>query len=356
MTADVDIRVIGRAGRITLRRPGARNALNHAMVRAISDALADWAAGPSPEIVVIDAEGPRAFCAGGDIAALYHAGRAGDVSAARDFWRDEYRMVARIARHPVPVVTLMQGLTLGGGVGLGCHAACRIIGESSRIGLPQVAIGLMPDAGATALLARAPGALGAYLALTADRIGPGDAIACGLADHHVPEAAWPDLVAAMETTGAVPAEVALHAPPDAPLAACAADIDVHFAQPTLGAVARSLSGAAADWAEAARAALARHDPLAMACAMAALDQLRADGAPDLDAALALEYRFAHRALSEGDFLEGVRAALIDRDGRPAWRIPTPMAVSASTVAAMLAPVQAEAGTEHEHADREARAQ
>jgi len=202
MTEEAVIRSVGRAGRITLNRPKALNALTHDMVRAIDAALQGWADADAVEVVVIDAAGERAFCAGGDVADLYAAGRAGDYGEGRRFWRDEYRMNARLAAFPKPVVTLMQGYTMGGGVGVGCHASRRVVGESSRIAMPECGIGMLPDVGGSWLLAHAPGRLGEYLALTAARMGPGDAIHAGFADHYIPESRWRGVIAELEATGA----------------------------------------------------------------------------------------------------------------------------------------------------------
>jgi hypothetical protein len=157
--SDVLIRTEGRAGRITLNRPKALNALTPAMCRAIDAALIAWRDDPAVALVLIDAEGERAFCAGGDIAEVYRTGIAGDYAMPRDFWRDEYRMNARIDEYPKPVVSFLQGFTMGGGVGLGCHASHRIVGESSRIAMPECTIGLAPDVGGSFILARANGAL-----------------------------------------------------------------------------------------------------------------------------------------------------------------------------------------------------
>jgi enoyl-CoA hydratase len=159
--SDIDIRIEGRAGRITLNRPKALNALTYEMCLAVDAALRAWADDPAVDLVLIDAEG-RAFCAGGDIAEMYATGTAGDFDYGRRFWRDEYRMNARIAEYPKPVVALMQGYTMGGGVGLGCHASHRVVGETSRIAMPECSIGLVPDVGGSLLLRRAPGAFGIW--------------------------------------------------------------------------------------------------------------------------------------------------------------------------------------------------
>lgn len=146
--SDISIRVEGRAGRITLTRPKALNALSYDMCRALDAALVAWAGDPAVALVLVDAEGDRAFCAGGDIAELYAEGLRGNFDYGRDFWRDEYRMNARIGAYPKPVVSLVQGFCMGGGVGVACHASHRIVGETAQVAMPECAIGLVPDVGA----------------------------------------------------------------------------------------------------------------------------------------------------------------------------------------------------------------
>ena len=199
--SDINIRVAGHAGRITLTRPKALNALTYDMCLAIDAALKDWAGNDNVRLVVIDAEGEKAFCAGGDIAEMYYTGTKGNYDYGRKFWRDEYRMNARISEYPKPVVGFLQGFTMGGGVGVGCHGSHRVVGESSQISMPEAGIGLVPDVGGSLLLALAPGRLGEYLGITAARMNAGDAVFAGFADHFIPEDQWPALIAALEETG-----------------------------------------------------------------------------------------------------------------------------------------------------------
>jgi len=174
--SDIHIRTEGRAGRITLTRPKALNALSYAMCVAIEDALDAWAGDPAVALVLIDAEGDKAFCAGGDIAEMYRTGMAGDYAYGRRFWRDEYRMNAKLAEYPKPVVSFLHGFVMGGGVGLGGHCSHRVVCESTQVSMPEVSIGFVPDVGGSYLLARAPGRLGEYLGLTAARMGAGDCL------------------------------------------------------------------------------------------------------------------------------------------------------------------------------------
>jgi len=334
---DIVLRTSGRAGRITLNRPRALNALTWEMCLEIEAALGAWQGDPAIALIVIDAAGDKAFCAGGDIAVMYETGRAGDHDYGRRFWRDEYRMDAKLADYPKPIVSFLQGFTMGGGVGVGCHVAHRVVGDTSRIAMPECGIGLVPDVGGSWLLARAPGRTGEYLGVTGARMEPGDAIFAGFADHYLPEADWPDLIAALERTGEVArvAAAARHAP-EAPLAAMQADIDRHFTAASLGDLARGLARATGDVADGLRAAMARNSPLSMACALELIRRQRA--APDIRAALSNEFRFTFRAAEQSDFLEGIRAAIIDKDRAPRWKHPGPEAVTAAEVSAMLRPL------------------
>ena len=336
--SDLHIRAEGRAGRITLTRPQALNALTHAMVRDIDATLAAWEGDDSVAFVLVDAEGPRAFCAGGDIAEVYASGRRGDFASGARFWADEYRMNARMARYPKPCVTLMQGFVMGGGVGISGHGSHRVVGATTRVAMPECAIGLVPDVGASAILAAAPGRLGEYLGLTGHRMGPGDAIRAGFADSFVPEDRWPELTAALLDTGDPDAAVAAFADP-APAAALAAEaerIDDAFEAADLAAIAARLE--ATDWGHGVLGALRRLCPLSMACTLALVRAARRD--PGIEKALTREYRFTARACSDGEFLEGVRAAVIDKDRNPRWRDDMD-SLRPEEVAAMLAPLEAE---------------
>ena len=322
---DIHIRKDRRAGRITFTRPQALNALNHAMALAIDAALVAWRDDPEVALVIIDAQGDRAFCAGGDIAAVYRAGLAGDHQVGRDFFRDEYIMNARIADFPKPVVALMQGFVMGGGVGVGGHASHRIVGDSTQVAMPEAGIGLIPDVGGSWLLGHAPGRVGEYLGLTAGRMGPGDAIFAGFADTYLPERDWPALIERLAQTGN--ASLITGAPrPDAPLER--ADLSA-FGGMTLDDIMTTLE-VGAD--QSMLKPLRRNSPLSMAATLALVRAARGDAS--LHDSLAREYRFTWRATADTDFIEGVRAQIIDKDRNPRWAADA----SDAHVRALLAPL------------------
>lgn len=334
---DIAIRVEGRAGRITLNRPAALNAATYDMVQAVEAALDGWRDDPAVALVVMDAAGDKAFCAGGDIADLYASGKAGDFAYGRRFWADEYRLNAKLAEYAKPVVSLMQGFVMGGGVGLGCHASHRVVGETSRIAMPECGIGLVPDVGGSLLLARAPGRLGEYLGLTAARMDAGDAIRAGFADHFVPQDRWGDLIARLCDTGdaGAVAQVSEKAPQGA-LHALQEQIDRLFAGNMLVDVDAALRADDSVFAADTLKSVSRNSPLSMACTLDMLARLRAPGTTIRDA-LDLEYRFTARAMEHGDFLEGIRAAIIDKDRKPVWKHAIETLPDAA-VSEMLAPL------------------
>jgi len=330
--SDIDIRVTGQAGRITLNRPKALNALTYEMAMAIDAALKDWAGNDAVKLVVIDAEGDKAFCAGGDIQQLYETGIAGDFAYGQTFWRDEYRLNARLAEYGKPIVAFMQGFVMGGGVGIGCHVSHRVVDDSTQIAMPECGIGLVPDVGGSLLLARAPGRLGAYLGLTAARMGAGDAIRAGFADRHIPRDDWAGIIADLESTGDISALPDGSAGGDTPLADAQDMIDACFVG-SLEETAAKLEASDHELASSALKAIGRNSPLAMAVALEMLDRLGPDA--DIRDALRLEYRFTARAIEHGDFLEGIRAQIIDRDRNPQWKHKV---VSGDEVAKMLSPL------------------
>jgi enoyl-CoA hydratase len=311
----VVVRVEGRAGHITLNRPEALNALTLDMVRLIDAALDRFQGDPAVTTVVIDGAGDRALCAGGDIVSIYEAARSGDPSP-RTFWAEEYRLNARIARFPKPVVAVMDGIVMGGGVGLSAHASHRVVTERSAVAMPEVGIGFAPDVGGTWLLARAPGEVGTHLALTAGRVGAADAIFCGLADHHVPSAALDELVRGLRWDDADTVIGGLASEPAAGrLAAGRSWIDQAYGADTVTAVVERLRAGGPD-AVAAADRIEANSPTAVKVALRALRTART--LASLEAALEMEHRISSTFLDTADFVEGVRAAVIDKDRTPKW--------------------------------------
>ncbi len=333
--SDIHIRTQGRAGRITLTRPNALNALTYHMVLDIEAALDRWATDDAIALVIIDAEGDKAFCAGGDITQMYETATQGDFTYGRRFWRDEYRLNAKIFTFPKPYIALMQGFTMGGGVGVACHGSHRVVCETSRIAMPECAIGLIPDVGGSLLLARAPGRLGEYLGTTGHRMGPSDAIRAGFADYFIPGPDWPALVTDLCASGD-PAAIDRAAFPasESPLAAEQALIDAHFAGETAADILRGLPDTV--WGHATGIALRRGCPLSVACFIELIHRVR--GPDSITYALQQEYRFTARSASEGDFIEGIRAAVIDKDRNPRWTHPRLEDVSTMDVSRMLLPL------------------
>jgi len=339
--SDINIRVTGQAGRITLTRGKALNALSYEMCMAIDAAMRQWARDDAVKLVVIDAEGDKAFCAGGDIAELYDTGTKGDYAYGRKFWSDEYRLNAFIFEYPKPVVSFLQGFTMGGGVGIGCHGTHRVVGDSSQISMPEVGIGLIPDVGGSLMLTLAPGRLGEYLGLTATRMKAADAIYAGFADFYIPESFWPVLIAGLEKDGdAALVEVASQKPPAGTLEAQQPEIDRYFAGETLTDIQTVLRAEPSEFADKALTVLSRNAPLSMACTVELLHRLR-DSSLSIRKALDHEYRFTYRAMEKGDFLEGIRAQIIDKDRQPKWRY-AQQDVPATAVSQMLMPLGADA--------------
>jgi enoyl-CoA hydratase len=319
--ADTLIRIEGRAGRITLNRPRALNALTYPQLGAIAAALDAWERDASVELVILDAAGAKAFCAGGDVRALYDAHTAGP-DFARTFWRDEYRLNARIANYPKPYVAIMDGVVMGGGVGISAHGRHRIVTERTSIAMPETAIGLIPDVGGTWLLARAGGELGVYLGLTGQRFSGSDAIQLGFADAHVPSAAMSQMVARLTDAGSHDAPLDIieaheTGVPQSALIPHRAAIDRWFAGATVEAILAELQTTTDPLARDAHATLKDRSPTALKLALRAIRQAR--HAISLEAALATEYRLVTRLYEQGEFIEGVRALIVDKDKAPKWR-------------------------------------
>ncbi len=337
------IRIEGRAGRITLNRPKALNALTLGMVRDIWSALTAWTSDPKVALVLLDGAGDRALCAGGDVLSLYES-RAKGSELARTFWREEYRLNALIHRYPKPFVAIQDGIVMGGGIGLSSHAQYRIVTERSMLAMPETGIGLIPDVGGTWLLAHSPGALGIYLGLTGARMTGSDAIQVGFSGTYAASGALPVMKQRLIDAAGGPVDEIIEAladeypVPTSPLMAHQPQIDRIFAQPTVEGIVRELNTTTAAWAQQARQDLLQKSPLALKATLAAIRQAR--HLPSLEAALNVEYRLCTRLFEGGEFPEGVRALLVDKDKHPKWQPAEIEAVTPEMVTALVAPFPA----------------
>lgn len=330
----------GRVRHITLNRPRALNALNHAMVLRMGEALDAAEQDPSVVAVLLTGAGERGLCAGGDIRSIRDDALAGGRTSL-DFWRDEYRLNARIARFPKPYVALMDGIVMGGGVGVSAHGSLRIVTERSRIAMPETGIGFVPDVGGTHLLGAAPGELGLHLALTGDAVGAADALLCGLADHFVPSGDLPALLTALDSC-ATPEAVAATAEryagtaPAGELSAHREWIDACYAADTVEEIVERLDGCGVPAAKQASATILAKSPTALKVTLAAVR--RARRLNSLEAVLDQEYRVSSTAFTGPDLVEGVRAQIIDKDRNPRWSPAELAGVTDEDVARHFAPL------------------
>ena len=306
----------GGVGRITLNRPKAINALNHAMVREIAPQLDAWAADESIDTVLLVGAGERGLCAGGDIVSIYHDAKDGGTGT-KDFWREEYILNAAIARFSKPYVAIMDGVVMGGGVGLSAHANTRIVTERSKIAMPEVGIGFIPDVGGTYLLARAPGELGTHLALTTARMDAADAIAAGFADHFMPSENLEKFYQALESGSVSDALSEFTEPaPESTLAGARAWIDEAYSADTVEEILDRLRRSAAPEAQKAAGDIESKSPVALKVTLKSLRS--AAEASSLEQVLNEEYRVSLASLSSHDLVEGIRAQVVEKDRNPAW--------------------------------------
>ena len=336
--SEVIFRREGRAGRITMNRPKALNALTYPMVGEIFEALQAWKSDPAVELVLLDGAGERGLCAGGDVRSLYDS-RVGGSALARNFWRDEYELNTLIHRYPKPFVPIMDGIVMGGGIGLSGHASHRIVTEKSMLAMPETTIGLIPDVGGTWLLSRAPGGIGPYLGLMGHRMNAADALYAGFADTMVSTAKLPALIDVLCTTREpVSVAIARVATPPAPshLADHRTEIDRAFKHDTVEAIRDELAGMPGEWAARTLSDLAPRSPLALKATLEAV--IRARKLETLEDALAVEFRLCTHLFENGEFIEGVRALLVDKDKSPKWSPPRLEDVSVAMVEALFAQV------------------
>jgi enoyl-CoA hydratase len=341
--ADILFERRGTAGLVTLNRPQALNALSLGMVRALTRQLGEWEADGAVTRVVVTANGQRAFSAGGDLRALYDLGRAGHYDEALVYFREEYALNARIKRYRKPYVALIDGIVMGGGVGVSVHGSHRVAGDRFVFAMPEVGIGFFPDIGATWFLPRMPGELGTYYALTGERLAAGDAVAAGIATHRVASARFPELLEAL--CSAVPVDALLGAfaqpaEPDA-LAARRAAIDRLFRGGEVTGILAALDGegiaggADAEFASVTAALMRTKSPASLKITR---EQMRRGASLDFTECMRTEFRIVSRIVRGHDLYEGIRAVIIDKDQAPRWQPATLAAVCAAEVERYFAPL------------------
>jgi enoyl-CoA hydratase len=326
----------GHLAHIVLNRPKAMNALTHGMAIGITGALEAWANDDAIRAVVVSGAGDRALCAGGDIVSLYRDILDGGAGAAR-FWADEYDLNARIAEYPKPYVAIMDGVVLGGGVGISAHGSDRVVTERTKIGMPEVGIGFVPDVGGTWLLSRAPGELGTHAGLTGGTFGGADALALGLADYYVESDRLPELVEALGSMSV--ADAMLRFTTDAPPSTIAGSrswIDECYASDDAAEILDRLEASSNEDARATAAIIRTKSPTAVAVTLESLRRARRLGS--LEEALDQEYRVSVRFAVGTEMPEGIRAQVIDKDRSPRWNPATLPEISREQIDAYFAPL------------------
>ena len=328
-------RVENRVGLIVLNRPKAINSLTDSMVHTIQATLSEWERDDDVSAVMISGAGERGLCAGGDVVAIYHSAR-GDGARARRFWHAEYLLNSHIGRYSKPLVSLMDGIVMGGGIGIGAHASIRVVTDTSKLAMPEVGIGFIPDVGGTYLLSRAPGLLGLHAALTGTPFSGADAIAMGLADHYVHHDRLADFTTRVVRDGVDSAlDRCEIEPPPSPLVAQRDWIDSCYAWETVTDIVAALRRHEATAANVSAEVIATRSPVALAVTLRALR--KAAQLDTLEDVLRQEYRVSCAALRSHDLVEGIRAQLIDKDRNPKWSPASVAAVGNADVDAFFAP-------------------
>jgi enoyl-CoA hydratase len=336
----------GVAGHVILNRPHALNAVSHAMVREFAQKLAEWETDPAVTRVIVTANGGRAFSAGGDLRALYDLGRAGRHEEALDFFRAEYGLNTRIKFYRKPYVALIDGIVMGGGVGISVHGSHRVAGDRFGFAMPEVGIGFFPDIGATWFLPRLPGELGTYCALTGERLNAADGVAAGIATHRVASSRFPELLQALCNAVSVDALLGAFAEPAGrgPVVAQQTAVDRLFHRDRVEDVLTACdaevkdNGLDAGFASNASALIRTKSPTSLKIALA---QMRRGPRLDFAECMRTEFRIVSRVMHGHDFYEGIRAVILDKDQAPRWQPPALEAVSAADVERYFAPVASE---------------
>jgi enoyl-CoA hydratase len=332
--ADIQFEVQGALGLITLNRPQALNALTLDMILGMTERLGVWAGEPDIAAVLIQGAGDAAFCAGGDVLALIQPDNDAFIEG---FFRDEYRLNRMIYRYPKPYIALIDGIVMGGGVGVSVHGRYRLATERTLFAMPETGIGMFPDVGGTYFLPRLPGEIGLHLGLTGSRLKAADCLHAGLAEGFVPldrhsellaglaDGRWPETLVAELNGNAGPA----------PIAEYRRIIDRCFAADSVAEIMQRLHGEPGEWAEKTVDKMGRMSPTALKIAFR---QIREGGSLDFEACMMLEYRLSQRMIPGHDFHEGVRALLVDKDMKPRWSPPSLSAISDSDIDGYFAPL------------------
>ena len=336
MEAEILFSRRGAAGLVTLNRPQALNAVSHGMVRALRRQLDAWADDPAVTRVLVTGAGERAFSAGGDIRHLDDLGRAGRHEEMLQFWRDEYPLNAAIKNYRKPYVALIDGIVMGGGVGVSVHGSHRVAGDRFSFAMPEVGIGFFPDVGATWFLPRMPGELGTYCALTGDRFNAADGVAAGIASHRIASARFPELIDALTGTVSVDATLAAFAEAvaEGPIMARKADIDRLFAHNRVEDILAALDRDG-EWGQKIAAIIRLKSPTSLKLALA---QVRRGANWDFSTCMRAEFRIVSRIVYGSDFYEGVRAVIVDKDNAPRWRPAELGEVSAAEIERHFSPL------------------
>ena len=341
MTSDVLTRREGSAGFLSLNRPGALHALTLEMCHAMSAALLEWRDDPAVHSVIIDHAEGRGFCAGGDIAFLRNSALHDGGVSGRKFFHDEYQLNHLLCTYPKPVVAFMDGITMGGGVGIAQPAKFRVATENTRFAMPETGIGLFPDVGGGWHLSRLSGRVGQFLALTGARMDGAECHWTGLATHYLSSEALAEakerIAHGHEPGGALSALAV--SPPHARIEDSAAAIARHFASDCFEEILTSLEGDDSDWAAKELATLRTKSP--QTCKVALRQLADSLSCPDFAANMVMEYRIASRVLTLPDFAEGVRAVIIDKDNAPKWDPATPEGVTDALIDSIFAPLPAQ---------------
>jgi enoyl-CoA hydratase len=330
----------GCAGFVTLNRPQALNAATDGMVRALAKQLDLWENDSAIDRVVVKAAGERAFCAGGDIRALYEQYKSGEVQKSIDFWRVEYTLNHRIKHYPKPYISLIDGIVMGGGVGLSLHGMYRVAGDGYSFAYPEVGIGFFPDVGATHALPRLPGKIGTWIALSGLRVNADDGVYCGLATHRVASAQMPELLRALETDESVGEVLKTFSgkPQPGKLAADHPMIDRIFELDSVEEILAALEGEMSEDTSKLARTIRGKSPTSLKIAF---EQVQRGGAMDFAEAMRTEFRIVNRVAREPEFYEGIRAVVIDKDNAPRWNPASLEAVTGDKVASYFAPLPAD---------------